>query len=113
MLQVSKLSLLLKEHTNILSVCSFSEMLTFTSDVMGHTRLPKKFYFFLRVFSQKSLGSSRCSRANLRQALCSFCSAVVFVLVKSGTLTLTEENEACSSLDVVLGSFVTSWMSGR
>lgn len=38
---------------------------------------------------------------------------VIFVIfiVQSCTLTLTEAVEACSSLDVVLGSFVTSWMS--
>ena len=42
---------------------------------------------------------------------CHFCS--LFLMVESGTLTLTEASEACSSLDVVLGSFVTSWMSRR
>ena len=35
----------------------------------------------------------------------------VFLMVESWTLTLTEASEACSSLDVALGSFVTSWMS--
>lgn len=34
---------------------------------------------------------------------------ILFVIAESWTLTLTEANEACSSLDVVLGSFVTSW----
>ncbi len=37
----------------------------------------------------------------------------VFLIVESWTLTLIEASEACSSLDVVLGSFMTSWMSRR
>ncbi len=37
----------------------------------------------------------------------------LFLMVESWTLTLTEASEACSSLDVVVGSFVTSWMSRR
>ncbi len=37
----------------------------------------------------------------------------LFLMVESRTLTLTEASEACSSLDVVVGSFVTSWMSRR
>ncbi len=60
------------------------------------------------------------------EPLCSFWSAVAFALelshgcrflpslfliVESWTLTLNEASEACSSLDVVLGSFMTSWMS--
>ncbi len=36
-----------------------------------------------------------------------------FLIVESWTLTLIEASEACSSLDVVLGSFMTSWMSRR
>ncbi len=62
------------------------------------------------------------------EPLCSFWSAVAFALelipwmlflsslfliVESWTLTLSEASEACSSLDVVLGSFMTSWMSHR
>ena len=35
----------------------------------------------------------------------------VCLMVESWTLTLTEASEACSSLDVLLGSSVTSWMS--
>ncbi len=35
----------------------------------------------------------------------------LFLIVESWTLTLIEASEACSSLDVVLGSFMTSWMS--
>ncbi len=35
----------------------------------------------------------------------------LFLIVESWTLTLNEASEACSSLDVVLGSFMTSWMS--
>ena len=32
-------------------------------------------------------------------------------MVESWTLTLTEDREACRSFDIVVGSFVTSWMS--
>ncbi len=35
----------------------------------------------------------------------------LFLIVESWTLTLIEASEACISLDVVLGSFMTSWMS--
>ncbi len=35
----------------------------------------------------------------------------LFLIVESWTLTLIEASEACSSLDVVLGSCMTSWMS--
>ncbi len=35
----------------------------------------------------------------------------LFLIVESWTLTLIEASEACSSLDVVLGSFMMSWMS--
>ncbi len=37
----------------------------------------------------------------------------LFLIVESGTLTLIEASGACSSLDVVLGCFMTSWMSCR
>ncbi len=37
----------------------------------------------------------------------------LFLIVESWTLTLIEASEACRSLDVVLGSFMTSWMSRR
>ncbi len=37
----------------------------------------------------------------------------LFLIVESWTLTLIEASEASSSLDVVLGSFMTSWMSHR
>ncbi len=36
---------------------------------------------------------------------------ILFLIVESRTLTLIEASEACSSLDVVLGSFMTSWTS--
>ncbi len=103
---------------------------TFTPDVMGHTP-SKKFNFCLvspQSISQKSWGSSRCFWQNWDELLCSFCSAAVlvldlchaghfcpvsFLMVESWTLTLTEASEACRSLDVVVGSFVTSWRSRR
>ncbi len=34
----------------------------------------------------------------------------LFLIVESRTLSLIEASEACCSLDVVLGSFMTSWM---
>ncbi|XP_077119773.1 high affinity cAMP-specific and IBMX-insensitive 3',5'-cyclic phosphodiesterase 8A-like isoform X3 [Ranitomeya variabilis] len=37
--------------------------------------------------------------------------AKIFLMLESWTLTLTETSEACSSLEVVVGSPVTSWMS--
>ncbi len=37
----------------------------------------------------------------------------LFLIVESRTRTLIETSEGCSSLDVVLGSFMTSWMSRR
>ncbi len=37
----------------------------------------------------------------------------LFLIVESWTLTLIEPSETCSSLDVVLGSFTTSWTSRR
>ncbi len=37
----------------------------------------------------------------------------LFLIVESWTLTLIEASEACRSLDVVLGSFMTSSMSRR
>ncbi len=36
---------------------------------------------------------------------------ILFRIVESRTLALIEASEACSSIDVVLGSFMTSWMS--
>lgn len=36
---------------------------------------------------------------------------ILSTMVESWTLILTEENKACTSLDGVVRSFVTSWMS--
>ncbi len=95
------------------------------------THLPKSSTFVSsvhRVFSQKYWGSSRCFLAKLRWAFMFFLLSSgfrlgtlpcrpflpsLFLMVESWTLTLTEASEACSSLDVVVGSFVTSWMSRR
>ncbi len=75
----------------------------------------------------KSLGDNQdIFLANVRQAFVfflvssGFCFGTLplklflpslFLIVESWTLTLIEASEACSSLDVVLGSFMTSWMS--
>ncbi len=61
------------------------------------------FWFFLVIFSGFCLGT-----LPWMQFLPS-----LFLIVESWTLTLIEASEACSSLDVVLGSFMTSWMSCR
>lgn len=55
----------------------------------------------MQVFQKVQLLSCQ---SNEHLALCSFWSVVVFTRI----LTLTDASEACSSLNVVLGSFVTS-----
>ncbi len=78
-------------------------------------------------YLSKSLGDNQdIFWQMLDKPLCSFWSAVAFALelshgcrflpslfliAESWTLTLIEASEACSSLDVVLGSFMTFWMS--
>ncbi len=98
---------------------------TFTPDVMGHTP-SKKFNFCLvspqsifpkvlgiiKMFSGKTEMSFYVLFA--QQRFWSWNSAMQAIFAQSlssWTLTLTEVSEACSSLDVVVGSFVTSWMS--
>ncbi len=105
---------------------SFSEMLCYF-----YTRcdtISKKFNFYLvslQSIFPKVLGIIKMFSGKTETILCAFCSAAVFVLetgpflpslfltVESWTLTLTDSSEACSSLDVVVRSFVTSWMSRR
>ncbi len=102
----------------------------FTPDVTEHTP-SKKFNFCLispQIICQKFLGIIKIFFWQMWDApLCSFWSAVgsfclgtlpwmpflpsLFLIVESWTLTLIEASEACSYLDVVLGSFMTSWMS--
>ncbi len=79
-----------------------------------------------RIFAQKSWGKSRYFWTNVRRAFVlflvsnGFCLGTLpwmlflpslFLIVESLTLTLIEASEACSSLEVVLGSFMTSWIS--
>ncbi len=96
----------------------------FTPDVTGHTP-SKKFTEYL----PKSLGDNQdIFLANVRRAFVfflvskGFCLGTLpwmpflpslFLIVESWTLNLIEASEACSSFDVVLGSFMTSWMSCR
>ncbi len=113
-------------HTLLLVWCSFSEMLCYFYARCNGTHTFQKVQLLSRVFSQKSWGSSRCFLAKLRWAFMFFLLSSgfglgtlpcrpflpsLFLMVESWTLTLTEASEACSSLDVVVGSFVTSWMS--
>ena len=119
-------------HILLLVWCSFSEMLCYFYGRCNGTHTFQKSLTFVssvhRVFSQKSWGSSRCFLAKLRRAFMFFLLSSgfrlgtlpcrpflpsLFLMVESWTLTLTEASEACSSLDVVVGSFVTSWMSHR
>lgn len=102
----------------------------FTPDVTGH--IPSKKLNFCRISPQsicpKVLGIIKIFLANVRWAFVyflvssGFCLGTLpwmpffpslFLIVESWTMTLIETNEACSSLDVVLGSFMTSWMSRR
>ncbi len=78
------------------------------------------------AYLPKSLGIIKIFLENVRQAFVyflvssAFCLGTLplkpflpslFLIVESWTLTLIEANDAWSSLDDVLGSFMTSWMS--
>ncbi len=91
----------------------------FLPDVTGHA--PSKKFNFCLISPQnicpKVLGIIKIFFGKCETSLCGF------FLVSSGyclgtlpwmpflTQTLIEASEACSSLDVVLGSYMTSWMS--
>ncbi len=96
----------------------------FTPDVTGH-RPSKKFNFCLvspQNICPKVLGIIHFL-ANVRWAFVlflGFCLGTLpwmpflpslFLIVESWTLTLIEASEDCSSLNVVLGSFMTSWIN--
>ncbi len=102
----------------------------FKADVTGHA--PSKKFNFCLISPQnicpKVLGIIKIFLASVRQAFVFFLVnsgfylgtlpwmpflPSLFLIVESWTLTLIEASEACSSLDVVLGSFMTSWMSRR
>ncbi len=100
----------------------------YTSDVTGYTP-SKKFNFCLispqnscpKVFGIIKIFFGKCETSLYVLLVCSgFCLGTLpwiaflyslFLIVESWTLTLIEASEACSSLDVVLCSFMTSWMS--
>ncbi len=117
-------------HILLLVWCSFSEMLCYFYARCNGTHTFQKVKMLSRQSTEyfpKSLGDHQdVFWKNWDEPLCSFCSVAVFVLepcrpylpshflmVELWTLTLTEVSEACSALDVVVGSFVTSWMSHR
>ncbi len=117
-------------HVWLLALCSFYEMLcwfyarysgthTFQNiQLLSHQTteyLPKSFRDNQDIFL-----------ANVRRALLfflvssGFCLGTLpwmlflpslFLIVESWTLTLIKASETCSSLDVVLGYFMTSWTS--
>ncbi len=112
-------------HVWLLVWCSFYEMLCwFYARCNGHT--PSKKFNLCRISPQnicpKFLGIIKIFLGKFVFFLVSsgFCLGTLpwmpflpslFLIVESWTLTLTEASEACSSLDVVLGSFMSSWMS--
>ncbi len=98
----------------------------FTPDVTGHT--PPKMFNFCLISPQnicpKVLGIIKIFFGKCETSLCvvssGFCLGTLswmpflpslFLIVESQTLTLIEASEVCSSLNVVLGSFMTSWIS--
>ncbi len=118
-------------HVWLLVWCTFYEMLCWFYARCNGTHLPKSSTFVHQSteYLPKSLGDNQdIFLANVRWAFVfflvsnGFCLGTLpwmpflpslFLIVESWTLTLTEASEACSSLDVVLGSFMTSWMSRR
>ncbi len=108
-------------HILLLVWCSFSEMLCYFYARCNGTHTFQKVQFLSRQSTEyfpKSLGDHQdVFWLNWDELLCSFCSAAVFVL------ELCHAGHFCpvsflwwshvSSLDVVVGSFVTSWMSRR
>ncbi len=96
----------------------------FTSDVTWHT--PSKKFNFCCISPQnicpKVLGIIKIYFGKCETSLCvlfgqqwllPWNSPMDAFFAQSLSLTLIEASEACSSLDVVLGSFMTSWMSCR
>ncbi len=96
----------------------------FTPDVTGH--IPSKKLNFCLISPQniclKVLGIIDIFFGKCETSLCVLFGQQwllpwmpflpsLFLIVESWTLTLIEASEACSSLDVVLGSFMASWMS--
>ncbi len=99
-------------------------------DVTGHT--PFKKFNFCHISPQNScpkvLGIIRIFFGKCETSLCvffffvssGFCLGTfpwmpffpsLFLIIESWTLILIEASEACSSLDVILGSCMTSWIS--
>ncbi len=114
-------------HVWLLVWCSFYEMLCWFYARCNGTHTFQKIYCCLispQNICPKVLGIIKM--ANVRRAFVfflvssGFCLGTLpwmpflpslFLIVESWTLTLIEASEACSSLDVVLVSFMTSWMS--
>ncbi len=105
----------------------WNAVLVLQPDLTGHT--PSKKFNFCRTsphnICPKVLGIIKIFFGKCEMSLCVLFGQqwllprnspmdAVFaqsLIVESWTLTLIEASEACSSLDVVLGYFMTSWMS--
>ncbi len=119
-------------HVWLLVWCAFYEMLCWLYARCNRTHTFQKVQLLSHQSTEylpKCLGDNQDIFWQMwDEPLCSFWSAVAFALelwmpflpslfpslfliVESWTLTLIEASEAFSSLDVVLGSFMTSWMS--
>ncbi len=119
-------------HVWLLVWCSFYEMLCWFYARCNGTHTFQKVQLLLNQSTEylpKSLGVNHINRDIFGKCETSLCVLLVssdfclgtlpwmpflpslFLIVESWTLTLIEASEACSSLDVVLGSFMTSWMS--
>ncbi len=122
-------------HVWLLVWCSFYEMLCWFYTRCNGTHTFQKVQLLFHQSTEylpKSLGDNQDIFWQMwDEPLSSFWSAMAFALelshgccfcpvsfllfqiqiVESWTLTSIEASEACSSLDVVLGSFMTSWMS--
>ena len=117
-------------HILLLVWCSFSEMRCYFYARRNGTHTFQKVQLLSRQSTEyfpKSLGDIKMFSGKTETSLyvlfaqqLFFCLGTLpcrpflsslFLMVESWTLTITEASEACSSLDVVVGSFVTSWMS--
>ncbi len=116
-------------HVWLLVWCSFYEMLCWFYTRCNVTHTFQKVQLLSHQSTEylpKWLGDNQdIILANMRWAFLvssGFCLGTLswmpflpslFLIVESWTLTLIEASEACSSLDFVPGSFMTSWMSRR
>ncbi len=118
-------------HVWLLVWCSFYEMLCWFYARCNETHTFQKVQLLSHQSTQylpKSLGDNLDIFGKCETSLCVLFGQQwlylgtlprmpflpgLFLIVESWTLTLIEASAACSSLDVVLGSFMISWMSCR